>query len=87
LAPVRLAEEIDTVLPPAASADENATTTDVNDTSSEPTFVTNVNEFVATVADADPLYSLSDAVNEPPIVNDFCEIVAVVVGAPVNDNE
>jgi hypothetical protein len=30
---------------------------------------------------------LSDAVNDPPIVNDFCEIVAVVVGAPVNDNE
>jgi hypothetical protein len=78
---------MDTVLPDPAVALSNSTTTDVNDTSSEPTFVTNVNEFVATVADADPLYSLSDAVNEPPIVNDFCEIVAVVVGAPVNDNE
>ena len=77
---------MDTVLPDPAVALSNSTTTDVNDTSSEPTFVTNVNEFVATVADADPLYSLSDAVNEPPIVNDFCEIVAVVVGAPVNDN-
>jgi hypothetical protein len=78
---------MDTVLPDPAVALSNSTTTDVNDTSSEPTFVTNVNEFVATVADADPLYSLSDAVNDPPIVNYFCEIVAVVVGAPVNDNE
>jgi hypothetical protein len=78
---------MDTVLPDPAVALSNSTTTDVNDSSSEPTFVTNVNEFVATVADADPLYSLSDAVNDPPIVNDFCEIVAVVVGAPVNDNE
>ena len=83
--PVNDADEIDTVLPEPAVALSNATTTDVNDTSSEPTFVTSVNEFVAIDADAEPLYSLSEAVNDPPIVNVFCEIVAVVVGAPVSD--
>ena len=84
--PVNDADVIDTVLPEAAVSFAKATTTEVNDTSSEPTFVTSVNEFVATVADAEPSYSLPDAVNEPPIVNVFCEMFAVVVGAPVKDN-
>ena len=83
--PVKEADVIETVLPDAAVALENSTTIDVNDTSSEPTFVTNVNEFVAIEAAADPSYSLPDAVNEPPIVNVFCDMFAVVVGAPVND--
>ena len=57
----------------------------MRDTSSEPTFVTRVSEFVATVAEADPSYSLFEAVNDPPIVSVFCEMFATVVGAPVND--
>ena len=77
---------IDTVLPDAAVSFENAAVTDVSDTSSEPTLVTRVKEFVAIVDDDDPSYSLPDTVNEPPMVSVFCVMFAVVVGAPVNDN-
>ena len=86
MAPVSDAEEIDTVLPEAADSFAKANTIDVKLTSSVPIFVTRVSEFVAIVAEAEPSYSLSDAVNDPPIVNVFCEIVAVAVGAPVKDN-
>ena len=85
-APVKDADEIDTVLPPSAAAEENTATTEVSETSSEPTLVTRVKEFVATVAEAEPSYSLPDTVNEPPMVRVLVEIVAVVVGAPVSDN-
>ena len=64
----------------------NATTTDVNATSSAPTLVTNVNEFDEIDADAVPSYSLFDTSNDPPIVNVRCEMFADTVGAPVNDN-
>ena len=77
---------IDTVLPAAAVAVANSTVTDASVTSSEPTFVTSVNEFVAIDADVKPSYSLVETVNDPPIVNVFCEMLAVVVGAPVSDN-
>ena len=78
---------IDTVLPFDTADVEKLTVTDAKVTSSEPTFVTSVNKFKLIVADVEPSYPLFEAVNDPPIVRVFCEIFAVVVGAPTNDNE
>ena len=73
---------------PFATADvEKLTVTESSVTSSEPTAVSKVSEFVATLADVEPSYCLFDAVKLPPIVKVFCEMFAVVVGAPTNDNE
>jgi hypothetical protein len=78
---------MDTVLPDAAVSFAKTTTIDVRLTSSDPLTPVNVSEFVAIDAVVLPSYSFPDAVNEPPMVTNFCEILAVVVGAPTNDNE
>ena len=55
-------------------------------TDSEPTLVSRVNELVEMVAESEPSYSLFETANEPPRVRVFCVMLAVVVGAPVNDS-
>ena len=72
-------------MPDAAVSSAKATTIDVKLTSSEPFTPVRVSEFVAIDAVLPPSYSFPDAVNEPPMVTSFWVILAVVVGAPVND--